>query len=255
MKNHFIMQYVGNKRQEVVKIYDEIKDKLEDITTIVEPFCGSSALSYYVSTLHPKKFNYVLNDSNPLLIELYNVVSDDDKLQELINKLNDFTKYIDNDKVRYNEIVKVNELPNWIYKNKIYNIRAGTFPTPGQFKKDLNKIKNAPIISFLKNENITFLNTDGIEVVKQYKDDDKALIFLDPPYLNSCNEFYFEKGVNIYEYLYNNKISSLNCYMVLCLEDIWIIQLLFNDFIKSTYDKKYTMSKKKETTHIIISNK
>jgi site-specific DNA-adenine methylase len=254
MKNHFFIPYAGNKRQEVKKLYEEIKDNLEDITTIVEPFCGSSAFSYYISTLHPKKFNYVLNDSNPMLIELYKVASDDDKLQELINKLNGFTRYIDNDKERYNEIVKVNELPNWFYKNKIYNIRAGLFPPPSVFKKDFDFMKKSPIISFLKNENITFLNTDGVEVVKQYEDDNKTLIFLDPPYLNSCNDFYFEKGVNIYEYLYNNNILSHNCYMLLCLEDIWIIRMLFNGFIKSSYGKTYENTHKK-TRHLIISNK
>jgi site-specific DNA-adenine methylase len=255
MKNHFFMGYEGNKRQEVKQIYDEVKDNLENITTIVEPFCGSSAFSYYISTLHPKKFNYILNDNNPMLIELYKIASDDDKLQELIYKLNDITKYIDNDKERYKEIVKVNELPNWVYKYKVYNIRAGMFPiNPNQLKKDFDFLKKTPIISFLKNENITFLNTDGIEVVKQYKDNIDVLIFLDPPYLASCNDFYHNKNLNIYEYLYHNKITSHTSYIVLCLEDIWIIKLLFNGFIKSIYEKDYQVTKKK-TNHIIISNK
>jgi site-specific DNA-adenine methylase len=254
MKNHFFTPYAGNKRLEVKNLYEEIKDNLEDITTIVEPFCGSSAFSYYLSTLHPKKFNYVLNDSNNMLIGLYNIASDDDKLQEIINKMNDFTKYIDNDKERFNEIVKVKELPNWIYKNMNYNIKPGLFPGAERLKKDFNKLKTVPIISFLKNENITFLNINGIEVVEQYKNDDTALIFLDPPYLASYNGFYFEKDVNIYQYLYINKISSFNCYVVLCLEDIWTIHMLFNDFIKSTYTKMYNTTKRK-TNHIIISNK
>ena len=55
MKQHFFMAYFGNKRQEVENLYNFLKSKLENIKNIVEPFCGSSALSFYISTLHPKK--------------------------------------------------------------------------------------------------------------------------------------------------------------------------------------------------------
>lgn len=46
MKNHFFIPYYGNKRQEVDKIYNEIKDDIDKYDIIVEPFCGSSAFSY-----------------------------------------------------------------------------------------------------------------------------------------------------------------------------------------------------------------
>ena len=39
MRNHFIFSYMGNKREEVEIIHDTIKDKLEGIDTIIEPFC------------------------------------------------------------------------------------------------------------------------------------------------------------------------------------------------------------------------
>ena len=68
-KNHFFIPYAGNKRSEVEKIYDSIKDKLNDIEYIVEPFCGTSAFSYYMSLRHPKQFKYILNDNNKYLIE------------------------------------------------------------------------------------------------------------------------------------------------------------------------------------------
>ena len=45
----------------------------------------------------------------------------------------------------------------------------------------------------------------------------------------------------------------MDAYIVLCLEDNWIIKLLFKDYIKAEYNKKYEMSKKK-TTHLIITN-
>ena len=65
---------------------------------------------------------------------------------------------------------------------------------------------------------------------------------------------YLDTQVNIYEYLSNNTIDKMKATILLCLEDNWIIKLLFNKFIKSSYNKQYEVSKKK-TTHLIISNK
>ena len=61
MKNHFYMPYKGNKRQEVVRIFDEID--FEKLTTVIEPYCGSCAMSYYISTQYTG-IKYILNDNN-----------------------------------------------------------------------------------------------------------------------------------------------------------------------------------------------
>ena len=63
-KNHFFIPYFGNKRKETPLIYEKTKHELNDITTIIEPFCGSCAFSYYISLQHPKKYKYILNDNN-----------------------------------------------------------------------------------------------------------------------------------------------------------------------------------------------
>jgi len=47
MKNHFYMPYFGNKRTEVSIIYKHLD--LNNITTIIEPYAGSAAISYYIS--------------------------------------------------------------------------------------------------------------------------------------------------------------------------------------------------------------
>ena len=74
MKNHFFHSYFGNKREEVETIYNNIN--LDNIDTIIEPFCGSCALSFYISTLHPNKYKYVLNDNDKNLTELLKITQD-----------------------------------------------------------------------------------------------------------------------------------------------------------------------------------
>jgi len=70
---HFMVPYAGNKRKEVKQLYEEFKKSSNEYTYIVEPFCGTSAFSYYVSLNEPLKYTYVLNDNNKYLIELYKI--------------------------------------------------------------------------------------------------------------------------------------------------------------------------------------
>jgi site-specific DNA-adenine methylase len=70
-----VFGYAGNKRNEVEQLY-YITERVDlyDMEYIVEP-C-TSAMSYYIHTLHPLEFKYVLNDNNQHLIELYNILKD-----------------------------------------------------------------------------------------------------------------------------------------------------------------------------------
>ena len=251
MKNHFFISYFGNKRQEVEGLYNQIKDKLDNIDTIVEPFCGTSAFSYYLSLKHPKRFKYILNDNNHHLLSLYQAGSDPEQLDALINKLTDFSKDITKEK--YDNICKADIFENWMYKHKCFSIRPGMFPIRDKIKTDFSGLKDTPIIKFLRNEDVSLYNEEGVSIVELFKDNNKALIFLDPPYLMSCNSFYYDSKLNIYEYLHNNPIEKMKAYIVLCLEDNWIIKLLFNQFIKSSHNKRYEVSGKK-TSHLIITN-
>ena len=252
MKNHFLIAYAGNKRNEVDNIYNSIKDKLDDITTIIEPFCGTSALSYYISTKHPNKFKYVLNDNNKHLVTLYKLATDETKFNKLITILNNKIKGLNKEK--YDALFKEDNFYSWFICSKIYVLRPGLFPQPPRkIITSFDGLRDCPVIKFLRTENITFYNSDAIDIMNKYKNYKRHFIFLDPPYLMACNDFYSNKNVNIYEYLYNNKINDMKALILLCLESNWIIKLLFNGQIKQEYGKKYECSKKL-TTHLIISN-
>jgi site-specific DNA-adenine methylase len=256
MKNHFFMGYFGNKRQEVDKIYEIIKDEINKYKIIVEPFCGSSAFSYYI-WLNNKdlKMKYILNDNNENLIKLYNIAKDDNKLNELYFDLRDIYKSIKN-KDDYMKVVEKSnngDFNAWFYVNKIFNIRPGLYNGTSKIDK-FDSVLNAPIIEFLRNSNIEILCKDAIEVYDEYKSNKKALIFLDPPYLVSNNTWYKNPSINIYEYLCNNDINKEKAFIILCLEYMWIIKLLFKDKKIIKYDKKYETTKK-YTDHVIILNK
>jgi len=252
-KNHFFIGYAGNKRNEFNNIYNEFLKCNKDIKYIVEPFCGTSAFSYFLSLKEPKKYTYILNDSNKYLIELYEISKDENKLNKLIEELDEKLKYINKEKTKYNILIKENNIHAYIIKNKIYAIRAGLFPVAGSKIIDSFKyLLNCPIINFMRNEKIILKNEDGSKILKD-NDNKESFIFLDPPYLTECNDFYLDHTINIYEYLYNNNIKNFKCKILLILAENWIIRLLFKDAIKSEYSKVYEVSKKK-INHLLITN-
>jgi len=263
MKNHFIFSYSGNKRNEVQNLYYYLD--LNNISTIIETNCGTSALSYYLHTLHPNKFKYVLNDNSTVLMELYKILMDVDlstKLNGEINKLIDTFNTFEDEKERqiwWNNLRKIHTNSNiyiFIFIQKYGQLQGKKHPT---FKRIL-KIKpfncdDYKITHFLRTENVEIVLGNDIDICKKYKDHEDVLIFLDPPYLNTSNGEYSDYILNIYEYIYNNNINDWKANTYLILENIWIIRLLFKDnFMTEPYDKMYEGSKKK-TNHIIISNR
>jgi site-specific DNA-adenine methylase len=250
--NHFFISYAGNKRRECDTIYKEIKELLDgdEIETIIEPYCGSSAISYFIAHHYPKKFKYILNDNNEYLMKTYEIFKDEKQLDNFIEQLNETCK--DLNKEKYMAIVKQNTHISWFIKNKIYSIRAGLWRLDYKFK-DFIFLKNVPIINFLRSEDITFQCKDGIETLLNYKDDKRYLIILDPPYLELCNDFYKNSNTNIYEHCSNYPITEHTSKTIFILNDMWIIRLLFKDQIKVEYDKLYQPNKRK-VKHLIIKN-
>ena len=244
------MSYFGNKRDEVEIIFSHIN--LNGVKIIVEPFCGSCAMSYYIST-QKKKLKYILNDNNPFLIELINIARDDKRAEKFEQAFNILVKSFKDNKDKYDEIVKQKNIMGWYIANKIHGPRVGLFPLKNY--NDTIKLSDCPFYNFLKNEDVEIYNKEAIEIYNEYKDNKNCMILLDPPYLETCNDFYNCADVNIYKFLYDNPIEKEKAKIYLILEDMWIIKLLFqkNTFIE--YDKQYNGFKKKLVKHCIINNK
>ena len=90
-----------------------------------------------------------------------------------------------------------------------------------------------------------------MNLINQYQNNKNSSKFLDPPYLLSCNNFYKDSKIKVYEYLYAKIINDMKALILLSLESNYIIKRLFKTQITSEYSKFYKCSKKK-TTHLII---
>lgn len=262
-KNHFIFSYSGNKRNEIADIYKHIN--FEGIDTIIETNCGTSAMSYYISLQQPKRFKYILNDNDKTLIQLYNILKDEHKTNELndeVNRLIDEFNLLEDDtkrKLYWKEHISNNldDLNKYVFYRK-YAVIGRMCPILAKCKriKQCN-INDCSIIKFLREEDVTIIEGDDINIIEHNKHNKHVIMLIDPPYLQAYNSFYQSNDMNIYEYLNKNQIKKMKARVYLILEKNWIIDLLLNDkkgnHILLTMDKCYQMSKKK-TTHYVISN-
>jgi site-specific DNA-adenine methylase len=217
---------------------------------------GSCALSYYLSTMHPKKFKYIINDTDENLITLVTIMKDKEKLTQFTATINEVVKTI-LDKESYNKLTKKNDdkFLGWFISNLIYNFHAGLYNP--KYKPRVYDFSNIGIVQFLQNENVVILNKDGYQVFTDNMNDKTTLMFIDPPYLMSQNLQYNLTNTigygNIYEYCSENNIKTLKSRILFCLEDNWIIRLLYKKHIKTTHVKQYSTTRKK-TNHLIIAN-
>ncbi len=250
---HFPCRYPGNKRKEVKHLEEHID--FTGIKTIIEPFCGTSAMSYFLS----KKLTgvkYILNDIDKDLIKIYDLLKtvNSEEIIYQINLIKDRIKC----KEDFNEIAKEYKEDNCVYKyiyltkssffgtRNLYSTTRKMSPLPFKFNKE-----QLEFIKFVKSENVIIKNLDWKEIYDQYKDDKESLILMDPPYLMSFNDFYI-KNVgfqNVYEYF--SKSPDFSCDIYFIVELNWIIKLLFKNCKIIEYNKHYEMSHK-YVTHALI---
>lgn len=254
--NHFFISRIGNKRNEAFDLINLIN--FDNKKNIIEPFCGTSAISFHIWLKYGDKFNYYLNDNSPVLIEIYDLFKNN-TIDNINNEIFDIRDKINNKDDWKDYFKNGEETP---YKNLFFHKysalgRLGFYPLNRiDIKKaeiKLSKLQEQ-FVEFIKSPNVFITCNDWFKVFDEFKDDEGSIMIFDPPYINVCNDFYLDKNLNVYQYFYDNKENNFKSHIYLILEDIWIIRLLFNNFnVLKSYEKRYELSKKK-TNHIILYN-
>lgn len=189
-KNNLVqpfLKWAGGKRQLLPEIRKYIPEKY---TAYYEPFVGGGAVLFDVQ---PK--NAVVNDSNPELINVYEVIRTNVEalITELKNHKNNeehFYKIRELD--RSNDFGKLNNIQKAariIYLNKtcyngLFRVNSqGQFNVPfGRYKNPefVNEIILRAVSNYLNSTNITFLNEDFESPLKKVKKG--SFVYFDPPY-------------------------------------------------------------------------
>lgn len=274
---NFYFSYTGNKRTEFKYIEKYLKET--DYKTFVEPFCGScstSLLNYYKN--NKKDIQYVLNDIDKIHMSFLESVKKDGNINKYIDFCNEHIKDITKDK--HNKIIlkykeNKDDLLLHFYYNKVYSFRKGMYDD--RRKRNLLELnKFDKLNNFFCLDTVKLFNIDFMEIMEKYKDDEKAFLYFDPPYLDSFNSFYVGYEKRDYENIKNlklkckdqtkmyidifNFLEECKCSVIMIINGNAINKHIFKKYTVETYLKSYSYTHKtkefgfykKQTEHIII---
>ena len=170
-----IISRLGNKENDI-KYFHHLLPR--DPLVVVEPFGGSFAVIKHFYK-DPEEYKFHINDTDERLVYAY---LHPEELNDNLNKLNKL--YID----EYADKAYSKNEPFLTYVNgldindllKAYIIQT-RFIRGHMFKATKNNNTNPVELNVLKNALITKL--DYSDIFEQYKNDEDAFLFLDPPYL------------------------------------------------------------------------
>ncbi len=183
-----IVKWVGGKRQ-LLSALDPLLPKR--IRTYCEPFVGGGAMLF-----HLQPDSAYVNDVNPELINLYEVIRDD--VDSLLAELETFrnepdffyaVRDWDRDPQAYAELSRVKRAARVIYLNKtcyngLFRVNsAGEFNTPfGRYKNPsiVNESALRAVHRYFTSADIRFSCTDYAEVLESLPP--HSFVYLDPPY-------------------------------------------------------------------------
>ena len=231
-----IIRRIGSKQNDIKHFSHLLPLEVE---TVIEPFGGSFAVIKFVYK-DINKYKFHINDFDDSLYYIYTHFEEYlqafDIINEFYNKLEGYN-YEKGIKIKaYIDELKINDIIKEYIKLNFF-IRGGIFKP----LKNKNYDENERSILI----NSLFANEDYINIFNKYKNDEKAFIFIDPPYL------FFNMTSMIIDIL--ELLKTAKCKVMLIINKLNILEYLFKDFIRGEYLKTYSLTKKK-MKHLIITN-
>lgn len=200
------LKWAGGKTQLLDEIVSDLPENIKDIKRYVEPFVGAGSVFFYF--LENDYFEeYIINDINSKLINLYEVIRDNpEKLIEEIKKLKNIYLNLEmeeREKLFYEIRNKFNSLDcnklqlatYFIFLNKTcfnglyrenskgeFNVPFGKYKNPSFFDEEL--LMNISKFLNMKNKNgefrVKILNKNFYEVDEYINNN--TFVYFDPPY-------------------------------------------------------------------------
>jgi DNA adenine methylase len=255
----FYVPYVGNKTSEFNEIYEYMN--LDNIKIFVEPFCGSATISANLFFVNDD-IKFILNDIDHNLIKFLKYVKNNNKIllvpkiNKIMKKYNNHEKY----KKYFRDFNHEKLSPAEYVAHRIFTsstvgyfgaYKNGKLPQLKKFKKEIE------YDYFIKSNRVEIFNKSYNFMFRKYKNNSKAFLFLDPPYVDTYNKIYIVRknsdvmNINndIFDFMTN---KHTKCKVMLVVISNEYYKTKFKNLIKATYIKIYMGNKK--LNHLIITN-
>jgi len=185
------IEYFGGKNGMSKHIIEQFPDK-ETYNMYIEPFGGSYAVGLHMTYIPSIE---IYNDLENNVYSLYKVLQDKDLFKEF-QFLCELSPYDDALRCEFKEKLKTDTLSILERAYMFFYVSRTSFNGTGGFsistlvrKKMSKSIRNyLSVIERLDDlherlSNVMVCNMDGIELIKRHRDNEKALIYSDPPYV------------------------------------------------------------------------
>lgn len=257
----FFAPYTGSKYKEFPIIWNYLPERRD--MTVIDVFGGSGSVLYHtIVNDYGVKHHY--NEKNEMVYNLHTCLFDADRLTQL-KKDTDILLSLDNVKDIFFNNKYTSETVEFLFKTKLCYKGLITSKildnTGSKVKYDLNqKLSDKydftwadKIKKYLKNT-INFTNKDYKEILEQYKYNENAFIYLDPPYISKeTNQYGFIFTINDFEYIHDF-MDTCKCLVMLNVDYNGYTRERFNKFYKFAYPINYSQSNTKETKNLYVKH-
>ena len=233
-----ILKWVGGKTQLLPNIYPRLPKKYE---RYIEPFIGGGALFFSIA---PNRA--IIADSNPELINLYNVVAKDvdELVRDLSKHINNKDYFYETRALDWKALSPIEAASRTIFLNKTCFNGLYRVNKKGGFNVPFGKYKNPNIVNEEGLRLASSLLASADIICRDYKDvlrknarkDD--LVFLDPPYLPiseysdfkryTKEQFYEEDHVELYQEVL--RLHEIGCHVILTNSNHPLVHEQYKEF-------------------------
>lgn len=240
------LSYMGSKVQELDKIINNLP---LNFNKFIDVFGGGGSVSLAMLQEYPTK-QIFYNDVDKEMAELFEILKSKDKTKKLINDINDIRSTIKNNRREIFDSYVYPDLPKRFYlaktgfrgnhMNHLPNLRDGKLDSVNFDLSYLTKYNNKML------QRLKITNNDCFEVIEQYRNDEDAILYMDPPYISTSQNQYKNKFsvAQIERIAQIFKDKTVKCKLMLHIEFIGYTYHLFHDYLKVYYPKRYNLETK-----------
>lgn len=253
------LRYPGGKSR-ACKIIDDVISTHFDISkynTLLSPFFGGGSFEFYFQNRHG--YNIIANDKFTPLYNFWKQVKNNKKI--LCSELKKNTIISKEQFVNYrNTIMNMNNEIQQAMQYFIINRCSFSGATlSGGFSEEASKkrytLSSIDRIELLDLSNIEFYNLDFEKFISTHYDDERCLMFLDPPYFLEKNSRLYGNNGDMHE-LFDHQLL----FDTIKTKKNWIITYNNCEYIKKLYNNfkiievnwSYGMNTTKKSSEIII---
>jgi site-specific DNA-adenine methylase len=253
------ISYQGSKKKEISYIKEH---QPAYFNKLIDVFGGGGNVFLQYIKDYPCHYN----DVNKYMVELFTILKDEAKTNDLINDMRKYGTTFEEWTDIKNNKVQINELTKYIYMCKLGMRGNMNLNTPKRQKQNgvyimtgKNDIGHFKMYPELLRDKLTVTGLDFRRIFEMYKDDENAFLYCDPPYI-SCktNEYGTEFTKQDFDYIIRvMRHNYYKCKIMLNVDYCGYTRENFKDLYKSFYPISYNSAYKSglyNKYHIILTN-